>query len=338
MGENLKKAAIFWDYENVPFSSINVFHQSTYEHFYLISADGDFSALLMDLKNKDIIISVIARKKTLSKDLSQYCSEVFYLTSKGNIFKSEVKKREELIDLLKESMDDAQKALDVLIHKSLNKDIQIYTFNEWKNAYLSLEKYKISPLILNQIISFEEFFKIFIRFKGYGNDAQYKYICKHDTEENLKIEDQEDEIQIPNAIKISTPIREVPKIGLKELIKEFISDKVIKDETSLKSVKREETEQVSPTENYVISDGIKIEVKKYQKTIAQAFLQLTENLKSPGEIKLTNLNSKLCELLNISPALKIYKKMGFSSFTKAVEATKGQFGRKIEIVKDAIKI
>lgn len=306
-------------------NAINVYHQSHYQNFYLISADGDFSALLMDLKNKGIEICIIARKKNISKDLSQYCSEFYYLTSKGNLFKYEVKKREDILESLESSMEDAQIAFNGLIKKTLEKGIQIYSFGEWEKSYLAMENYMLSPIILNQLIALKDLFKIFVRFYGYGHDINYNYICIHHSEEKKSINDLEIEFQIPNAKKIRTPIRDIPKANLKDLISEFTSNDKEANQTGKATIPSVE------------STASSLDAKIYLSTVAECFRQMVQNKKSPGEIKLTNLNTKVCEALSIPTSSKLYKKFEFKTLSKAVEAAKGQFGRKISIKKDSIK-
>ncbi|MFX1392206.1 MAG: NYN domain-containing protein [Promethearchaeota archaeon] len=310
-------------------NAINVYHQSNYQNFYLISADGDFSALLMDLKNKGIKICIIARKKNISKDLSQYCSEFYYLTSKGNLFKYEVKKREDILELLESSMEDAQTAFKGLLKKTLEKGIQIFPFKEWEKSYLAMENYKLTPIILNQLITLKDLFKIFVRFYGYGHDINYDNICIHSSEKRKNINELEIEFQIPNAKKIRTPIREIPKANLKDLISEFTSND--KEANYITTETGKET--ILPVESTTPS----LDVMTYLSTVAMCFRQMVQNKKSPGEIKLTNLNTKVCEALSINTSSKLYKNFEFKTFSIAVEAAKSQFGRKISIEKDSIK-
>ena len=251
MSEVLKKTAVFWDYENVPFSStdltnylrdieemkkewdkgsylkcfgdwkrvpeatqseirlsgfeliqvpqtkknavdqaitisaINLYHQTHYTDFILISADGDFTALLMDLRNKDIKISIIARKKTLSKDLIQYCANQFFLTSNGYIFQSILKNRVDILNIVEQTMVDARQALNNLAEQTRELNIQIFHFEEWKNAYLNLENYQIQPLILIQLITLKQLFKLFLNKYGYGHTADFSFLCIHSTKETL---------------------------------------------------------------------------------------------------------------------------------------------------------
>ncbi len=397
MSETLDKTAIFWDYENVPFSSgdltnflndieelkknlgdgsflrcfgdwkqipettqteirqagfellqvpqtrknavdqaitisaINVYHQSHYNEFFLISADGDFTALLMDLKNKGVRISIIARKKVISKDLIQYCSEQFYLTSNGYVFKFVPKERDDILDTIERSMEDAKKALENLVQRQNEKGVQIFHFEEWKDSFLSLENYNIQPLILGQLITLEEFFKIYVKSYGYGHTANFKYLCIHPSEKLTPIKELEIDKQIPNSKKIRLPIRTIPKTGYKDLIPEFGIDENFK-------IQGEDKEGTTNNNigKKIVSLISNIDEKIYLSEIAKGFRNMVKNEKSPGEIKLNNLNTIVCESLGVPPSKKIYKQLGFKTFSKAVEAAKAGFSRKIKINKDAI--
>jgi len=399
MSETENKTAIFWDYENIPFSSgdltnflddievlkknlgegsfsrcfgdwkripettqteirqtgfeliqvpqtrknavdqaitisaINMFHQSHYTELLLISADGDFTALLMDLKNKGVRISIIARKKVISKDLIQYCSEQFYLTSNGYIFKSVLKERDEIIDTIERSMEDASNALKSLVQRNIENKIQIFHFKEWKESFLSLENYNIQPLILGQLITLEDFFKIFVKSYGYGHSANFKYLCNHPSDKLIPVKDLKIEEQLPVNKKIRLPIRTIPKTGYKDLIPEFGVDENFKIQEELENRGEESPNNLKKKEDTIV---LYINEKSYISEIAKEFRNMVKNEKSPGEIKLTQLNTMVCKSLGIPTSKKIYKQLGFKTFSKAVEAAKGEFSKKIKLKKDAI--
>ncbi len=309
-------------------SALNVYHQSHFNEFYLISADGDFTALLKDLKSKGIKISIIARIKNLSKDLTQYCSEQFYLTSSGYIFKFVLKEREDIIKTIEMSLKDVENAMTNLTQRQVEKNIQIFSFKEWKRSFLDLENFEIPPLILGQLITLEELFHIFIKSYGYGHSSDFNYLCVHHSNEILPIRELELDIMIPIVKKISVPIRTITKIGYKDLIAEFSIDEIRED-------------KIAELINEVIvekSDAMiaSIDKKEYTNEIAKVFRDLVKNKKSPGELKLTNLNTSVCESLGIPTSKKIYKNFGFKTFTKAIEAAKGDFARTVKIKKDVI--
>ena len=311
-------------------SAVDVYYQSHYTEFFLISADGDFAALLMDLKNKGVNISIIARKKNISKDLSQYCSEQFYLTANGYIFKSILKERDDVIDTIEKSMEDALNALKNLTQKQVDKSIQIFSFEEWKGSFRDLERYKIPPLILGQLITLEELFQIFIKSHGYGHTSDFNYLCNHPSDQIIPIKELEMDVQIPNVKKIRIPIRTIQKIGNKDLIAEFgIDENFAIDEIQENNV---ETTIVEKSDAMIAS----IDTKSYTNEIAKIFRDLVKNKKSPGEIKLTKLNTLVCKSLGIPTSKKIYKTLKFKTFTEAIEAAKGDFSRKVKIQKDDI--
>lgn len=393
---DLKKTAIFWDYENVPFSSgdltnflndfeeikkkiaegsylrcfgdwksvpestqteirqsgfeliqvpqtqknacdsaitisaLNVYHQTNYQDFILISADGDFTALLMDLMNKGVKISIIARKKNISKDLRQYCNELFYLTSKGNLFNYVLKEREDILNLLENSLKDAQKAFDSLIQRLSEKDIQIFSIENLKKAYLSLENYDISPLILGQLISLEEFLQLFVKAYGYGHSEKLDFICKHPSESKKSIKELAEDVQLPNVKKIRIPMGNIPQSGLRELIKEFTSNDIFEVNGEI-----EQDGKGAQKETDIVSMPV-IQKKEYTSAIAKTIRNMTNGIKSPGQIKLNNLNTQVCEFLGVLPSKRIYKELGFPSFKAAVESAKGHLGRKVKLEGDTI--
>ncbi|HEA70608.1 MAG TPA: NYN domain-containing protein [archaeon] len=317
----------------ITISAINVYHQSHYNEFFLISADGDFTALLMDLKNKGIKISIIARRQ-VSKDLTQYCSEQFYLTSNGYIFKSILKERENIIDTIEKSMQDALNALKNLIQRQADKSIQIFSFEEWKSSFLDLESHDVPPLILGQLISPEELFQIFIKSHGYGHTSDFNFLCIHPSDKIISIKELKVDEQIPNVKKIRIPIRTIPKISNKDLITEFGIDE------NFTIDKIQENNGDTIINDKVVEKSIKkigsIDTNSYTNEIAKVFRDLVKNKKSPGEVKLTNLNTSVCESLGIPTSKKIYKTCGFKTFTKAIEAAKGNFARTVKIKKDLI--
>jgi uncharacterized LabA/DUF88 family protein len=383
MSEMLNKTAVFWDYENVPFSStdltnylrdieemkkgwdkgshlkcfgdwkrvpeatqseirlsgfeliqvpqtkknavdqaitisaINLYHQTHYNDFILISADGDFTALLMDLKNKDVKISIIARKKTLSKDLIQYCSNQFLLTSNGYIFQSVLKSRSEILDAIECSIVDAQQALNNLAEQKKEFNIQIFRFEEWKKAFLNLENFQIQPLILIQLINLKEIFKIFVNKYGYGHTANFSFLCIHSTKEftSLSELDIDKKVLIEKYIKL--PIQTIPKTEYKRLFNEFGIEGSFETDDSL--------EKIGTLDNRI-----------YLKAITTSFMELSKEENSNRKVKLSQLNNKISNLLGIPPSKKIYKQFGYKSFTEAVETAKERFPKKVTIKKDTI--
>lgn len=399
MNEVLKKTAVFWDYENVPFSStdltnylrdieemkkewekgsylkcfgdwkrvpeatqseirlsgfeliqvpqtrknavdqaitvsaINLFHQTHYADFILISADGDFSALLMDLKNKDVKISIIARKKTFSKDLIQYCSNQFFLTSNGYIFQSVLKSRSEILDAVERSMVDAQQALNNLVEQKKELNIQIFHFEEWKKAFLNLENFQIQPLVLIQLIAFKEIFKIFVEKYGYGHTANFSFLCIHSTKEFTPLSELDIDKKVLIEKYIKLPIQTIPKAESKRLFNEFGIEGSYENDMDEENI--DKNLLIDESNESGVKDGI-LDNRTYLNAITTSFTALTMESNSKRIVKLSQLNDKVCNVLGIPPSKKVYKQFGYKNFTRAVEAAKESFPKKVTIKKDNI--
>ena len=113
-----------------------------------------------------------------------------------------------------------------------------------------------------------------------------------------------------------------PKETIKNLINNEISFNKISEQKEISLETPNSSEDIS---NNNLDGAI------YLDTIFNAFHILTERLGSSGEINLSALNKTTCDLLNISTASKIYKQFGFSTFKKAINHAKSEFGQKIEI-------
>ena len=183
------------------------------------------------------------------------------------------------------------------------ENIKIYSKNEWKKAYDSYEKCLVSPFILQQIFNIDELYKIFLQVFGFMISKNYENFCLLETAQKTKITDLNFFTDLPDTMMLRIPIQQLSASKLS----------VFKKET--KKPKNNVSEMKS---------------KKIQDAIIQAFNSLTSDQKVKN-LNISILNQLTCKKLGISTTEKIYKKAGYSTFTKAVESVKGSLSKNIKI-------
>ena len=282
-------------------SAVNLAHQNNLSNFILISSDGDFTALCRDLQTKKITISIISGNH-ISDDLKPYAQSLYFFSSEGVLYKHEQIPNKRIIEIIEQGIIDARNACEKLNHET-KENIKIYSKNEWKKAYDSYEKCLVSPFILQQIFNIDELYKIFLQVFGFMISKNYENFCLLETAQKTKITDLNFFTDLPDTMMLRIPIQQLSASKLS----------VFKKET--KKPKNNVSEMKS---------------KKIQDAIIQAFNSLTSDQKVKN-LNISILNQLTCKKLGISTTEKIYKKAGYSTFTKAVESVKGSLSKNIKI-------
>jgi uncharacterized LabA/DUF88 family protein len=156
--------------------AVDLFHQTTYSHFFLIAADGDYYSLCDTLKKHGVHIIIAGRWKSFSDDLKKLANDTYLIEESGHlnpIYRNT--QREGLIQIISKSLCDAEAALHRMKSATQSRQVEIFSYREWLDNYKKLQHYLVHPRVVLEIISIRELFSIFLSTNAYGRSHDGLY-------------------------------------------------------------------------------------------------------------------------------------------------------------------
>jgi hypothetical protein len=154
---------------------VDSFHLTPFSHFWLISSDGDFYPLCQTLLAKSVKIALLSKMSHTSKDLQAIFYEKYYIDEYGSISRFIRKNQDEIHQIIQWALVDANNAVNQLLNSHQEFGKPLYTYEQWFTQYQNISSYRISPLVVAQLLPIFTVFKELLNTHGYPHDGEYKY-------------------------------------------------------------------------------------------------------------------------------------------------------------------